>query len=161
MTYPLHPAVGPLAAFIGTFRGTGKGQYPTIEPFSYTEQLTFTHRGAPVVAFQQATTSLDGTRPMHHEAGFLRISNDGLLEMTVAHSFGITEVLTGTVSGNVIACRSTVLGVAPNAKPVEATRRKYVVEGDTLGYTMWMSYAGHAEELHLSGVLTRTSEPAG
>lgn len=151
----VHPALAPLAAFFGTFRGEGSGQYPTISPFGYTEQLTFTHRGAPVAAFHQATTAPDGSRPMHHESGFLRISSDGLLEMTVAHTFGITEVLTGTVKDNVIAVKSTMLGVAPNAKTVTGTRREYVLDGDTLRYQLWMSYAGHDDVLHLTGVLSR------
>jgi hypothetical protein len=152
---PVHPAVQPLHGFFGTFVGTGHGQYPTITPFSYQEQLTFTHRGAPVVAFSQATTSFDGARPMHHEAGFLRIGESGVVEMTVAHTFGITEVLTGTVDGNVLSCTSTHLGVAPAAKTVTGTRRRYVVTGDTLTYELWMSYAGHDDVLHLSGTLSR------
>jgi len=151
----VHDALAPLTAFFGTFRGAGNGQYPTITPFAYTEELTFGHRGAPVASFTQATTSVDGARPMHHEAGFLRISAAGMLEMTVAHTFGITEVLTGTVENSVISCASTMLGVAPNAKTVTATRRRYVLLGDTLSYQLWMSYGAHDEVLHLSGTLKR------
>lgn len=151
----VHPALAPLAGFFGTFRGDGSGEYPTIQPFTYREQLTFQHRGAPVAGFTQATTSADGTRPMHHEAGFLRIGADGVLEMTVAHTFGITEVLTGTVTENLIVCRSTMLGVAPSAKTVTHTRREYRLDGDTLNYRLWMSYGGHDDVLHLTGTLHR------
>lgn len=153
---PLHANVAGFAPFIGTFHGSGDGTYPTIEPFGYQETLTFSHRGAPVVSFHQATTSLDGSRPMHHESGFVRVGADGVVEMTVAHTFGITEVLTGEVADGVIRCRSTILGVAPNAKPVRQTRREYRLDGDTLTYRLWMSYGDHDDVLHLSGVLVRT-----
>lgn len=151
----VHPLLTPLTPFFGTFAGAGDGTYPTIEPFCYQETLTFGHRGAPVASFAQATTSADGTRPMHHEAGFLRIGDDGVLEMTVAHSFGITEVLTGKVADGVISCTSTMLGIAPNAKKIRQTRRRYVLDGEQLSYQVWMSYAAHDDVLHLTGVLTR------
>jgi len=152
----MHPLLTPLGPFFGTFAGVGEGAYPTIAPFSYRETLTFGHRGAPVASFAQATTSADGARPMHHEAGFLRIGDGGVLEMTVAHTFGITEVLTGQVADRVISCTSTMLGVAPNAKSVRQTRRRYVLDGEQLTSELWMSYAAHDDVLHLTSVLTRS-----
>ena len=32
----LHPALTAVTGLIGTWRGEGQGEYPTIEPFSYT-----------------------------------------------------------------------------------------------------------------------------
>lgn len=34
-----HPALTPLLPLVGTWRGTGRGDYPTIEPFAYVEEV--------------------------------------------------------------------------------------------------------------------------
>lgn len=40
-----HAALRPVKGLIGTWKGEGKGVYPTIDDFSYTEELTFTDIG--------------------------------------------------------------------------------------------------------------------
>ena len=44
----LHPALLPLLPLVGTWRGTGKGGYPTIEDFDYGQQVVFAHDGRGV-----------------------------------------------------------------------------------------------------------------
>lgn len=42
---PVHPAIQPLSYLLGTWRGQGEGGFPTINSFSYGEELVFSHSG--------------------------------------------------------------------------------------------------------------------
>ena len=45
---PMHPALKPVSGLIGTWRGAGRGEYPTIDSFEYTEEVTFAEAGKPL-----------------------------------------------------------------------------------------------------------------
>ena len=93
----LHPAVAHLAPLLGTWRGGGQGHYPTIDPFEYTEEVTFGHVGKPFLAYSQRTKGVDGA-PLHAECGYWRPTGEWGLELLIVHPSGIAEILVGEVA---------------------------------------------------------------
>ncbi|MBA0573783.1 hypothetical protein Golob_001040, partial [Gossypium lobatum] len=91
----IHPAVAPLSYLLGTWKGEGEGGYPTINSFRYGEELHFSHpaSGKPVIAYSHKTWKLDSGQPMHSESGYWRPKPDGSLEVVIAQSTGLAEVL--------------------------------------------------------------------
>jgi hypothetical protein len=47
----LHPDLNPLAWMVGTWRGKGRGDYPTIESFEYAHEVVFNHDGRPFLNY--------------------------------------------------------------------------------------------------------------
>lgn len=158
----LHPALDVLTPLVGTFRGEGTGDFPTIDPFTYGEEVSFLPRGGPVLAYTQRTWDPDTERPMHGETGFLRPAGEGGLELLLAHTFGLTELQEGVLEltevpadGLRLRLESTVIGVAGTAKAVDHVRRELTLTGDLLRSELWMTYAGVEAEQHLRSELHR------
>lgn len=151
------PVHDPVRGLIGTWRGPGRGEYPTIESFEYTEELTVTETGKPFLAYAQRTWSSAG-RPMHVETGYLRVPGDGTIEFILAQPTGQTELAEGTLTadseGFSAEFRSRVVNSA-TAKPVAATERTLRLIGDELTVTFAMAAAGQPMTHHLRSVLTR------
>ena len=154
----LHPACAPLAFLLGTWRGPGAGVYPTIDGFSYGEEVAFTHVGKPFVAYTQKTKDAATGAPLHAEVGYLRPQPDGRLELVLVQPSGITELLEGTVEGRDIRLVSTtVLGTA-SAKPVTATERRFRVDDDeVLHASVAMAAMGLELQHHLASEMRRVT----
>jgi uncharacterized protein YndB with AHSA1/START domain len=156
---PLHEVLAPLRGLVGTFAGDGAGEYPTIEPFTYREQVTFGHVGKPFLAYTQRTAHPATGSPMHAEAGYLRLVPDGRLELVLAHPTGITEVEEGSieVEGDTVTLElaTTHVGTTATAKDVRALRRTFTLSGDTLRYELAMAHADTPLTHHLAAVLHR------
>mgnify|MGYP006054016811 FL=1 len=154
----LHPGVAILAPLVGTWVGEGSGEYPTIEPFTYREELTIGHTGKPFLTYAQRTTGPDG-RPLHAETGYLRVPAPGRIELVVAQPTGITEVDEGTLSiaGAVIdiVVDATSIGLTASAKDVTALSRSFHLDGDDLAYTVRMAAVDQPLQHHLAAVLRR------
>lgn len=160
----LHPDLAHVAVLPGAWSGTGAGEYPTIEPFRYTETITFGHVGKPFLAYGQRTRALgDGDVPgltLHAETGFWRFPSPGRAEVVLAHPSGITEIQEGTVSIDadgtiVIDLASTVVGQTTTAKSVTAIARTFRVHGDVIDYTVRMAAVGQPMVHHLAASLRR------
>lgn len=156
-----HPQVAPLAPFLGTWRGRGQGHYPTIDSFEYDEEVRFWHTGRPWIGYEQRTWIAGTGAPSHSESGFWRPQPDGVIEIVLAHAFGVTELLEGIVTSraggaSVVEARSTELTSTTSAKRIDGTERKLRVEGDVLTYEIGMAFGGRPLQNHLTATLKRT-----
>lgn len=156
---PLHLDVGVLAPLLGTWEGSGTGEYPTIDDFSYVESITFAHVGKPFVSYTQRTRHPDSGLAMHAESGYLRVPVPGSMEIVMAQPTGLAEIYEGAVVGGdaplVIDVRSTSIGSTSSAKEVTITERTISVTGDELHYTFRMAAVGEPLQHHLSATLHR------
>src|SRR5260221_8243481 len=84
----------------GIWSGEGRGEFPTVTSFDYRETLTFTRRDEKTLAYEQRTQKrYDGQSEWlesHWENGFIRILENGELELTSAQ-IGRVEVLVGSI----------------------------------------------------------------
>jgi hypothetical protein len=156
----LNPDVAALSFLLGTWRGTGEGQYPTVDPFRYGEEMTFTHVGDPFLAYEQKSWSLEDGSPLHFERGFLRPGDDGVVELVLAHPLGIVEVSTGSLSGGVGTPRvldlvSTTMAHTPTGDRVTALERHLEVDAAAMVYTLHMEMERVPIAPHLRAELRR------
>lgn len=155
----LHPNLEELAPLLGTWSGRGAGEYPTIAPFHYLEEVVFAHVGKPFLIYGQKTKSAADGAPLHAEAGYLRVPQKGSAELVLAHPSGITEIEVGTYSvrGGVIEIElaTTDIGLSPTAKEVSTLGRSFRVDGDELSYSLRMGAVGQPEQHHLAATLHR------
>ncbi|BBZ36718.1 peroxynitrite isomerase [Mycolicibacterium confluentis] len=154
----LHPQITVLAPLLGTWTGSGSGEYPTIDAFTYLEEVTFGHVGKPFLSYSQRTRSEAG-QPMHAETGYLRAPAPGRAELVLAHPTGITEIQEGTLTDDgssiLLELTATTIGLTSTAKDVTALTRSIRVTGDELTYTVGMGAVGQPLQHHLSATLRR------
>lgn len=151
------PDLTPLTPVLGTWKGQGAGSYPTIDDFSYSEEITFTDIGKPFLHYVQTTRGPSGA-PMHTETGYLRAPGDGTVELVLAQPTGQTELCEGTMHAEadtvVLEFRSSLLNSA-SAKQVTSTHRRYEFVGDTVTTTFAMAAVGQPLTHHLRSELHR------
>ncbi len=172
-----HPAIAPLSFLLGRWQGTGKGHYPTIEPFNYFQEVTFSHIGKPYLIYTSRTWRLaddengepkkdeDGAlireQPLAVETGFWRPQADGKVEVLLTHPTGITEIYAGEFHGlTSIEMVTDAVARTATAKPYTAGKRLYGLvpsqtrEGEKdLAYAFDMAAMGQPLTPHLWAVL--------
>jgi hypothetical protein len=158
---PRHPDIEPMAFLLGEWSGAGHGEYPTIEPFDYVEEVRFWHVGKPFIAYTQRTRAADDSRPLHAEMGYFRVTgrdevDASVVEAVLSHPTGLGEVLQGTVQPHVVRLASLAVTRTPTAKRVDGTERTMTVDGDALTYRISMAAVGEPMTHHLAAELHRT-----
>jgi hypothetical protein len=155
--------VRPYAFLLGTWRGDGVGGYPTLDgDFPFTEEITFSCYGKPVIEFSSRSWLVDGL-PLARQHGFWRPvpSAEGPpdLEVVLTMASGIVEVLYGRIvsgpAGEHVELESDLIGHTATAKQVDKDKRLYAVRGGKLMYAMEMAAVGQPLAPHLSAALDR------
>ena len=143
-----------MAFLLGTWRGTGKGEYPTIQPFDYEEEVRFWHVGKPFLLYTQRTiTPADGLL-RHSEMGYWRPAGPGRLEIVLAHPTGIVEIQEGTLSAEGrIEVSSSLVGLTGTAKEATKLERSFELRDGTLAYELRMAAVGQPLQRHLTARL--------
>ena len=145
----LNPALTPVAFLLGTWRGEGEGQYPSIKPFRYREEIRFTHNGKAFLIYTQRTEAIDTGQPLHGEAGYLRLVGEGRVEFVIAQPIGFAEISLGQFNGRRIDVECTTVARTPTAKPVTSISRSLWLDGETLRYELKMGMEGVPLARHL------------
>ncbi len=154
-TPELHPGIAHLAFLVGTWRGEGAGEYPTIDSFGYLDELVFDHVGKPYLSYVQRTRRLDNNMTMHDEVGYLRPVGTDRVELVVAQPSGIVETNVGSIVAATLTLTSTAVAVTPTAKSVTEITRVFTVDGDTLTSQTSMAAVGQELQHHLASTLAR------
>ena len=127
----------------GTWRGEGRGQFPTVTSFDYRETLVFTRRDEKTLAYEQrAQKRYDGGTEYlesHWENGFISILENDDLQLVNIQIGGRSEVLVGTIESlDAIFRVHFVSKTLTNDPRMVSSARTFELEGDTLRYEMEM-----------------------
>jgi len=127
----------------GTWRGDGRGQFPTVTSFDYRETLIFTRRDEKTLAYEQRTQKHydGGTEYLqsHWESGFISILENDELQLVNIQIGGRSEILVGTIESIDAMLRINFVSKTLSNDPrMISSARTFELEGDTLRYDMEM-----------------------
>jgi hypothetical protein len=163
---PDGPPAGDLAAWAGTWVGTGRGTYPTIEPFTYREELVLARTPKPFLRYESRTWAETGPQargvPLHTETGWWRWVGAGAVELVIAIPTGHLELGVGTLRRAPegwwrLESASTTVVSSPTAKRVDALVHRFELDpgAGALRYTLDMAAVGVGMTRHLTAELRR------
>ena len=100
----LHEDLYPLAWMIGSWAGTGVCEYPEIERFEYSQDVTFKYTGQNYLYYVSKTSVIDVNkdfvRPLEMETGFWRCVDKKIVEVVLAQSSGLSQSWAGIFERN-------------------------------------------------------------
>ncbi|XP_032651775.1 peroxynitrite isomerase THAP4 isoform X1 [Chelonoidis abingdonii] len=108
-TPQLNPVIEPLSWMLGTWLSDppGDGDFPTMKPFQYLEEVHISHVGQPMLNFSFNAFHPDTRKPMHRECGFIRLKPDtNKVAFISAQNTGLVEVEEGEVNGQELSIAS-------------------------------------------------------
>ncbi|MGZ4438352.1 MAG: FABP family protein [Nocardioidaceae bacterium] len=155
----LHPDCAPIAWLLGTWRGNGHGDYPTIDSFQFGQELIFTHDGRPFFHYMSRSWIVDDkgekVRDGAIETGFFRPKADGTLEVVLTHNTGFVEIWYGKAEPAKLEIQTDAVARTKTAKEYVAGHRLYgLVESDLL-WAYDMAAMGQELQPHIWGRLVR------
>jgi hypothetical protein len=148
-----------LRKLAGVWVGTGVGEFPTLDSFTYRERFEIAERRARVLNYLQETwRNVDSEEVGSHiETGFITLADDGTVEVLNAQGSDRVEVLSGhaEVSGSVVSIDLESVALANDERMISSWR-KLQIDGDELSYTMGMATNSVPKgATHLTARLTR------
>lgn len=158
----LDPQCQLLAPLLGVWRGEGLAQYPSLlGEFRYGQQIAFGHDGRPFLAYEARAWLLNPAgevlRPAAREVGWWRVDEEEIIELVLAHMFGISEIYYGGRTGETSwELESDTIARTDSARETTAAARLYgIVEDDQLAYAEERALRGLPMQPHLSAQLKR------
>lgn len=128
-----------LRRLAGSWKGVGSADFPSIGHYDYSEELRLEWDSARSgLVYDQRAVLADGS-PSHRELGFIRLMDDGQVQLTNSQNNGRCEALRGelTVSPTQIIMQLASVEFANDPRMLASTRTLRL-EGDTLSYEMGM-----------------------
>lgn len=162
----LHRALLGLLPYVGVWRGRGGGDYPTIEPFEFGQEVRFSHDGRPFLAYESRAWLIrpDGTpiRPAFREIGYWRpVMHDGeptdAVEVQLMGQIGVVESYVGRIDGLRVELLTDQVLRSGTAKEVTEGHRLYGIVDGALLYAFEMAAVGQPLSAHLSAKLDRVA----
>ncbi|EFA79431.1 p22-like superoxide-generating NADPH oxidase light subunit [Heterostelium album PN500] len=146
----------------GEWSGNGKGIYPTIKSFEYTEVLKFTFNGKQI-EYNQTSNNVANGGLMHFESGFIRVLPTGKIELNVVQSSGVADHYEGTLDNSgdkqTLFFKMTGISRTPTAKSphvTNATRRFTITNGNEMNVYFEMATTTHPDLVeHLNSNLKK------
>jgi hypothetical protein len=157
----IHPDCARLAWLLGRWQGNGHGEYPTIQPFQFGQELIFQQDGRPFIHYLSRSWIVDEqgetVREAAQETGFIRPQPDGRLEMVLAHSTGFVEVWYGELHPDQPRFEVATDAVARTATAKDYTggHRLYGYVNGDLMYAYDMAAVGQELQPHTHAQLVR------
>lgn len=151
-----------LKSLVGEWKGTGRGEYPTITPFEYAETLHFAADQKPLLRYEQTTkrhnSETNEEISSHWECGFIQLLDDGSIQVNNAQSGGRVELMNGTFEETQTGFILNVKGTSFLGDPqMQESSRVITLDGDQLHYTMRMRTNTVPEmAIHLEAKLQRS-----
>ncbi|GHH63759.1 hypothetical protein FHS35_005903 [Streptomyces umbrinus] len=159
-----HALLEPVLGLLGSWHGRGQGEYPTLTgDFAYAQEVTFSHDGRPFLRYEARAWLLDADdaplRPSARESGWWRLQPDGRVEALITQPTGIAEIMVGRAADKTVDLSTHQVALAPTAKRVDATRRRYTLtDDDTLTFDHDLEAVGQSLQHHLSALLHRKAD---
>lgn len=156
-----HALLAPVLGLLGTWAGSGRGGYPTLDDeFVYAQEITFSHDGRPFLHYASRAWLVDAdghpVRPSARESGWWRLQPEGRVEALITQPTGVAEIAVGRAGDACVDLASHEVALTPTAKQVDATRRRYTLTGpDTLTFVHDLAAVGLPLQHHLSAEFRR------
>lgn len=164
---PMHDALKQIAFLEGKWlmENNGVGKFPTIKPFTYCEEVTFTSIGQPMFNYHAQSWDPATKKPLHREVGFLKvIPGTNKVSFLLSHNFGLTTIEEGTIVDNIINLKSN--GIMRPSEGVKTpsvieTCREFKINGNSLEHVFYMATTTVPELTeHLRASYTKIQEDA-
>lgn len=150
-----------LSKLHGLWQGNGEGKFPTINSFKYEEHLRFeVNLAYPLIHYEQKTILLSTQEPSHWESGFIRVLDEGIIEISNSQDSGRVEVLRGSMSDiSDVGYQLEFISIAlANDPRLIKTSRNCKVTENTLEYHKSMTTNTTLQPImlpHLHSILTK------